>query len=209
MAGVRGLPVKFRAQVHGFPSAWDEEVAAAAERRPVHQSVRLAAACPVGADAIAEAVTLQDVRQMVALERGLEEEKDEEAAVAQDAVRREPRELQVQRDVPPQVQPEPALLPGPVRLALLQEPQAPGHEGLLELGPETQASPQQAQEREERQLVPRVSPQPADVQGLQEQEQVAPLEAPAAAQLLWLRLLSRRVPLPRRFRHPRHPGDVS
>lgn len=144
--------------------------------------MRLAAACPVASDAIAEAVTLLDVPQTVALERGLEGQKDEEVAVAQDAARQEQRELQAQQDVPPQVQPELASLPGLAQRVLLREPQGPGHEGPLELEPETQASP--PQEHEERQLVQRVSPQQADARGRPEEQEVQPLLASAVAQPL-------------------------
>ncbi|HET6930435.1 MAG TPA: hypothetical protein VFI45_08945 [Candidatus Acidoferrum sp.] len=208
MAGVHGLPVKFRGPGRGFPWAWDEEVAAAAGRQPGHQSVRLGVVCLVASDAIAEAVIHQDVRQTVALDRGLEEEKDEEVAEAQDAARPGQRELQVQQpDVPPQVQPEPALRPGQALAVLLREP--PALERPLEMEPRAQVSPPQAQEHEEPLLVQRVSPQPEDARGLREEQQVQPLAALAAVQPLLPQLLSQRVRLPRRFRHPRHPGDVS
>jgi len=47
---------QFRELGHGFRWAWDEEVVAAEAHLLAHRSARLAAACPVAADAIAKAV---------------------------------------------------------------------------------------------------------------------------------------------------------
>jgi hypothetical protein len=177
-------------------------------RWPAHPSVQLGVACLAVADGFAEAVTQQGARQTVALERGLEQEKDEEVAVAQGAARQEQQELQVQPDVPPQAQLEPALPRGPPEQPVLpREPRVQEHEWLPGLEPEARASRPRAQEREEPALAPRVSLQRADVRALQAEQQG--LVALAAAQPLLPPLLSRRVPLRRRFRHPRHLADAS
>jgi hypothetical protein len=54
-AGDRGHPAKSLEPDHGFPWAWDEEVAGGAAHPPVRQSARLAVASPVAADEFAEA----------------------------------------------------------------------------------------------------------------------------------------------------------
>ena len=177
-------------------------------RWPAHPSVQLGVERLAVADGFAEAVLHQDVPQTVALERGLEQEKDAEVAVAQGAARQEQQELQVRPDVRPQVQPGPALPRGPPEQPVLpRAPRVQEHEWLPGLEPEARASRPRAQEREEPALAPRVSLQRADVRAL-EAEQQGPV-APAAAQPLLPPLLSRRVPLRRRFRHPRHLADAS
>jgi hypothetical protein len=65
----RDRRVQFRELGRGFPWAWDEEVAAGAARLPAHRNARLAAACPVAGDAIAEQALRQDVPRDVGRER--------------------------------------------------------------------------------------------------------------------------------------------
>jgi len=61
--------VRFRELGLGFPWAWDEEVAAGAARLPAHRSERLAAACPVAEDAIAEEANRRGVSRAAGRER--------------------------------------------------------------------------------------------------------------------------------------------
>jgi hypothetical protein len=116
--------VKSPALARGSPWALDEEVVAGAARLPVHQSARLAAVCPVAADALEEAALHRDVSQAVVPERGPEHAQDAMAAVAQGAVRREPRVLQTRRGVPPQAPLAPPSLPERAQVVSLREQQA-------------------------------------------------------------------------------------
>jgi len=62
--------VQFQELARGFPWAWDEEAVEGAAQLPAHQSVQLGVACPVVADAIAEAALRRGARQAVGREHG-------------------------------------------------------------------------------------------------------------------------------------------
>jgi hypothetical protein len=119
-----------------------------------HQSARLAAACPVAADAFAAGVFRQGVLRAVVPGRGHEHAMDAKAVVAQDATHRERPEPQAQRDVLPGVPLEQSSLRVQVQRVLLLEPQA--RESQRAVPPLAQVSQLQVPERvvSEEQLLP-------------------------------------------------------
>ena len=208
LAGDRDHQARFRELGRDFPWAWDEEVAADEARLPERQSARLAAACPVGADALAEAALRRDVPRAVGPERGWWDASDAKVVVALDAARQVQRVLLAQMGVPPLA---PVLPREPGQRVSPQERQA--RETRRELVLLAQASRPQAQEdvRQAEQLMAQgqqASRPLADVPALPE-EQLEPLAAPDVARPPSPRLLSRPARLPRRFRHWLHPaGDA-
>lgn len=96
----RGRRARFREPVHGFPWAWDEEVVAGGARLPENQSARLAAACLVVADALADAVLRRDVPWVAGPERALWDALDAKAVAGQGAARLEQLARRGARDVP-------------------------------------------------------------------------------------------------------------
>jgi hypothetical protein len=97
LAGDHGLRAQCRELVRGFPWAWDEEVVAGAARLPVRWSARLAAGCPVGADATAEAALHQGVPRAAGPERESWGAWDAKAVEEQDAACRKLRMAQSQQ----------------------------------------------------------------------------------------------------------------
>lgn len=208
LAGDHDRRARFREQGRGFPWAWDEEVAAGEAHLPERQSARLAAACQVAADALAEEVLRRDVLTVAGPARGLSGVSDAKVVVAQGAARQEQRVPQAQLGVPPQAR---VLLREPGQRVSPQEPQArePQPERVLR----AQASPPQVQEHG----------RPVEQLNAQGQQASRPLaDAPAmlgeqqeppgardGAQPLSPLLLSRHVRLPRRFRRSLHlAGDA-
>ncbi|HEV2102029.1 MAG TPA: hypothetical protein VGR58_04545 [Candidatus Acidoferrum sp.] len=120
LAGDHDRRARFREPGRGFPWAWDEEVAADEARLPERQSARLAAVCPVAADALAE-VLRQDVPRAVGPERGWSDASGAKAVVAQGAARQEQRVRRAQMGAPPLVR---ALLREPGQRASPPEPLA-------------------------------------------------------------------------------------
>ena len=208
LAGDHGHRVRFRELGRGFPWAWDEEVAADEARLQGRQSARLAAACPVGADALAEEVLRRDAPRAVGPGGASWDALDATVVVAQDAARQVQRVLQAQMGVPPLA---PVL---PRELGLRVSPRGrQGPELQRELVLQAQASPPQVREHvqpaEQLKAQGQQASRPlADVPALPG-EQPEPLAAPDVARLPSLRLLSRPARLPRRFRHSRHlAGDA-
>ena len=202
----RGRQARFREPGHGFPWAWDEEVAAGQGRLPERQSARLAAVCPVVADELAEALHL-DAPRAVDLVGESSDALGAKVVEARGAEWPGQRAWRVPRDEP---QPEPREQGRPAEAewqVLLPEEQArvsPREQVSRRARvsrPEVQELVQRAEQRKARRQ--RASRPLADVPArLVEQE---PAEARGAVPPLWPRLLWRRVRLRRRFRHPQHP----
>jgi hypothetical protein len=93
----------FRERGHGFPWAWDEEVAVGAAQWTMRQSGQLAAVSPDAGAAIAEVELRQGVRWAAALGRDLghEDEKGAKAVAAPAGGRQELVERPAQQVVLP------------------------------------------------------------------------------------------------------------
>jgi hypothetical protein len=208
--------VKFQGLARGFPWAWDEEVAAGVAHLPAHHGARLAAACPVAADALAEAALRRGVRRAVGPERELSGALDAKVVVAQDAARWEQQELKARQAVPPQVPQAQPSQPALAQRVSLREP------GLLQaresLLPEVMLQARVSPPQVPAHVAPRVSPlvlgllaSPPPVGApARPEEQQAPLPGPLAAVTLPLPpLLSPCARLPPRFPRPPLPLDVA
>jgi hypothetical protein len=103
LAGGHGLRAQYRELARGFPWAWDEEVVAGAARLPVRWSVRLAAGCPVAADATAKKVHRRGVPRAAGPEREWWGAWDAKAVEEQAAARRKLRVAQSQQAARQQV----------------------------------------------------------------------------------------------------------
>lgn len=95
-----GRRARFRELVHGFPWAWDEEVAAGEARLRERPSARLAVARQVAGDALADEELLRDVPGVVGPGRAWWDALDAKVVAAQGAARLEQPARQGQRDVP-------------------------------------------------------------------------------------------------------------
>jgi hypothetical protein len=226
LADGRGHPAMFREPGHGFPWAWDEEVAVGAAQLTARQSGLLAAVSPDAGGAIAEAELRRAVPWAVVLGRDQEheDEKDAMAVAGQAGARQEQAEWRAQPAVQPQALQVLLTAAGPQaqaqqlalgRWVLLQGPLAQGPRlavaqqawvlspRVLEQG--VPLEPQLAPE-------PLVSERPEGAPKQQEDvlREREPVLAPVAFAALLLRPLpSRNGRLRRRFRHPPRPsGDA-
>jgi len=214
-AGDHDHLAQFRELGRGFRWAWDEEVAAGAAHLPERQGARLAAACPVVADALEEEVLRRDVPRDVGPERASSDALDAKAVVAQGVASREQLPRQAQLDVPRLALRARSRRPERARRVLQREPQARDlvqarvprlarvsrplvleHAGLEEPPPRARG--------------PEALPPRADaLRELRVQQREMQLEARADAQPLSPRLPWRRVRLRRRFRRPLHPAGAA
>jgi hypothetical protein len=100
LAGDHGRRARFREPGHGFPWAWDEEVAADEGRLPEFRSARLGAVCLNAVGAAVKTVHRRDVQWAVGPERGSWDALDAEVVVAQGVGNWELPVRQVRRDAP-------------------------------------------------------------------------------------------------------------